>query len=394
MTPTWIKTLLAAAGALVLAACGGGGGGGGGATPSPTPDPAPVITTQPASVSVVEGAAATFSVAASGNNLTYQWRRNGSTIAGAVSASYSIAPTTVADNGAQFSVVVANSGGSVTSNNATLTVTAAPARTAVGTATGPAASASIGAGGGSLTDGSGLITITVPANAFAAATSVSITPITDTTPGGLGYSYRIDWSGTAAQPIAVKIGRLADCRLGSAGVLIGVAEQRAVAGTSQGDWYRLRPAARAATGASDNCTASTAAIVEEITVNLAEPRVVSLYAALALKAPTADIAPNGSAAIAVAALCADPLAGTAPSASAPLPACVAADLPTSTARSATVAGGTTAAGTLANGASAASLTYTAPAAVTGLTPVELTATYATVGSASNVTVRATVTVVP
>ncbi|MFN7309349.1 MAG: hypothetical protein ACK5S1_00950 [bacterium] len=139
MTPTWIKTLLAAAGALVLAACGGGGGGGGGATPSPTPDPAPVITTQPASVSVVEGAAATFGVAASGNNLTYQWRRNGSTIAGAVSASYSIAPTTAADNGAQFSVVVANSGGSVTSNNATLTVTAAPARTASVAGSRPAA---------------------------------------------------------------------------------------------------------------------------------------------------------------------------------------------------------------------------------------------------------------
>ena len=82
------------------------------------------ITAPPASVSVPLGAAASFSVTASGTTpLTYQWRRNGADIAGASSSTYTTAATTVADNGALFSVVVANSVGSVTSTDATLTVT-------------------------------------------------------------------------------------------------------------------------------------------------------------------------------------------------------------------------------------------------------------------------------
>ncbi|WP_374437630.1 M64 family metallopeptidase [Inhella sp.] len=83
----------------------------------------PAITSQPASVTVDAGRTATFSVSASSSAaLSYQWRRNGSTISGATAASYTTPATTAADNGANFSVVVTNSRGSVTSNNATLTV--------------------------------------------------------------------------------------------------------------------------------------------------------------------------------------------------------------------------------------------------------------------------------
>ena len=57
--------------------------------------------------------------------LGYQWRKNGANVSGATSSSYTTPATTTADNGAQFSVVVSNSAGSVTSNNATLTVNAA-----------------------------------------------------------------------------------------------------------------------------------------------------------------------------------------------------------------------------------------------------------------------------
>src|SRR5207245_1341094 len=57
--------------------------------------------------------------------LSYQWRKNGTAISGATSASYTTPATTTADNGAQFTVVVSNSAGSVTSNAATLTVNAA-----------------------------------------------------------------------------------------------------------------------------------------------------------------------------------------------------------------------------------------------------------------------------
>jgi hypothetical protein len=85
----------------------------------------PSITSQPQSVSVTVGQPATFAVGVTGTGpFTYQWRRNGTAIAGATSDTYTIAATTTADNGAQFSVQVTNGLGSVTSNAATLTVAA------------------------------------------------------------------------------------------------------------------------------------------------------------------------------------------------------------------------------------------------------------------------------
>ena len=83
----------------------------------------PTITTQPANKTVTVGRTAKFSVTATGTTpLSYQWRKNGATIAGATKASYTTPATTLADNGALFAVTVSNSAGSVTSNNATLTV--------------------------------------------------------------------------------------------------------------------------------------------------------------------------------------------------------------------------------------------------------------------------------
>ncbi len=82
------------------------------------------ITTQPASRSVTVGQSATFSVVVTGSSPTYQWRKNGTAISGATSASYTTPATVLADNGALFSVVVKNSLGSVTSGNATLSVSA------------------------------------------------------------------------------------------------------------------------------------------------------------------------------------------------------------------------------------------------------------------------------
>lgn len=77
----------------------------------------------PASRTVAPGEAATFSASATGSNpLTYQWQRNGTSISGAIAASYTTPPVTAADDGAKFQVVVSNSLGSVTSNPATLTV--------------------------------------------------------------------------------------------------------------------------------------------------------------------------------------------------------------------------------------------------------------------------------
>ncbi len=98
----------------------------GAAWTSSTPT-APAITTQPASQTVGVGTAATFTVVASGSaTLAYQWRKNGTAISAATTASYTTPATTTADNGSTFSVVVSNSAGSVTSNSATLTVTSTP----------------------------------------------------------------------------------------------------------------------------------------------------------------------------------------------------------------------------------------------------------------------------
>ncbi|MGC4074739.1 MAG: immunoglobulin domain-containing protein [Nibricoccus sp.] len=82
----------------------------------------PTITTHPVNVTVNTGGAASFTVTASGDpTLTYQWRKAGVDITGATSATFSIASAATSD-AAQYTVVVTNAGGSVTSNAATLTV--------------------------------------------------------------------------------------------------------------------------------------------------------------------------------------------------------------------------------------------------------------------------------
>src|SRR5205814_2105573 len=86
---------------------------------------APTITRQPASQTVTAGQTAAFTVTATGTApLSYQWQKNGTAIGAATAASYTTPATTAADNGDQFTVVVSNAGGSVTSNAASLTVTA------------------------------------------------------------------------------------------------------------------------------------------------------------------------------------------------------------------------------------------------------------------------------
>ncbi|MEY2879071.1 MAG: hypothetical protein RLZZ15_1451, partial [Verrucomicrobiota bacterium] len=92
---------------------------------------APVITRQPGNVTVVAGRSATFTVVATGAPApTYQWFRSvaqsgagapAAPIPGATSATLTLANVTTADAG-NYSVVVTNSAGAVTSAPATLTV--------------------------------------------------------------------------------------------------------------------------------------------------------------------------------------------------------------------------------------------------------------------------------
>lgn len=89
---------------------------------------APAITASPANVSVVEGGSASFSVTATGSGpLQYQWLRNGVDIPGAQASTYILGATTLADDGAAFSVRVTNVAGTATSGTATLAVSSSGA---------------------------------------------------------------------------------------------------------------------------------------------------------------------------------------------------------------------------------------------------------------------------
>lgn len=99
-------------------------------TPAPV---APAIMTPPAGTSATVGEVINFTVTASGTApLAYQWQRNGGDLLGATSSSLNWTAA-LADNGAQFRVVVSNAAGSVTSAAAALAVSAAPVAPTIAT---------------------------------------------------------------------------------------------------------------------------------------------------------------------------------------------------------------------------------------------------------------------
>ena len=88
----------------------------------------PFITCQPFNATVYSSKSATFVVLASGypTNLTYQWYNGASAISGANGSFYTKTNAQVGDTGQQYSVVITNAAGSVTSIVATLTVITNP----------------------------------------------------------------------------------------------------------------------------------------------------------------------------------------------------------------------------------------------------------------------------
>jgi hypothetical protein len=102
-----------------------------------SPSVAPTISTQPVSLAVTVGQTATFTVIAAGTApLAFQWQKNGANIAAATAATYTTPGTTSADSSSTFDVVISNTAGSITSQQATLTVN--PAGTAPTITTQPA----------------------------------------------------------------------------------------------------------------------------------------------------------------------------------------------------------------------------------------------------------------
>ncbi|MFN0158701.1 MAG: immunoglobulin domain-containing protein [Bacteroidota bacterium] len=94
---------------------------------TPTSGDPPFIIGDVPNQTVASGTTASFSVNAVGTlPLSYQWRKNGANIAGAVNASYTTPVTTVADNGSTYACIVSNAFGADTSNAALLTVLVLP----------------------------------------------------------------------------------------------------------------------------------------------------------------------------------------------------------------------------------------------------------------------------
>ena len=96
---------------------------------APAPPPAgqnpvtspPAIVSVPSTRSVARGGTTTLFVSASGENLTYQWKKNGQNVAGATSSALPLENATGADAG-QYVVQVTNPNGTVSSQAITVTV--------------------------------------------------------------------------------------------------------------------------------------------------------------------------------------------------------------------------------------------------------------------------------
>ncbi|HWQ91034.1 MAG TPA: hypothetical protein VN673_05130, partial [Clostridia bacterium] len=83
------------------------------------------IAAEPQDVLLLAGKPGTFTVVVSDpNGATYQWLKNGATIAGATASSYTTPATTVADHGSLFKVQATGPSGTATSREALLSVIA------------------------------------------------------------------------------------------------------------------------------------------------------------------------------------------------------------------------------------------------------------------------------
>ncbi len=89
----------------------------------------PSITGQPSNQSTCPGSSVSFSVTATGDGLSYQWKKDGSDISGATGSTYTISSPAETDEGSYTVVVTGDCGTPVTSDAATLTVKAEPAIT-------------------------------------------------------------------------------------------------------------------------------------------------------------------------------------------------------------------------------------------------------------------------
>jgi len=115
-------------------------GSGGSVTSAPVRLSVLAITSAPASREVAAGQAVSFEVQATGDELRFQWRRNGVDVPGATQSRWTLAAVPLSEDGSRWSVRVANAAGELNSADAVVAVRAGPAtglRRVAGDLTGP-----------------------------------------------------------------------------------------------------------------------------------------------------------------------------------------------------------------------------------------------------------------
>ena len=96
----------------------------------------PEISANPSAVSIIQGTGTTLAVQATGKFLSYQWQKNGANLAGQTNPSLVLSNANASADDANYSVVISNDWGSVTSPLTRVTVaTALPTITILGSTT-------------------------------------------------------------------------------------------------------------------------------------------------------------------------------------------------------------------------------------------------------------------
>ena len=194
---------------------------------------APSITTPPTDETLCAGSSASFSIAAAGTGLTYQWRKgtinitNAGNTSGATSAILVINPLNASDAATNYNVIINGTCGNDTSNNVSLAVNAAPSITIPPTdqtaCDGSAASFSVAAAGTGLTYQwrKGTINATNAGNTTGATSAILV--INPVNASNAATNYNVVITGTCAPAIVSGDASLSLCPTAIASIDAGVA---------------------------------------------------------------------------------------------------------------------------------------------------------------------------
>ena len=221
----------------------------------------PSITAQPSGQTVVNGGNATFSVAAEGTPpLSYQWYFNGNAINGATGADYTITGVTTNHEG-NYTVVVTNACGSVTSSNIVVASPAPPPEVVAA-----AANEATNATAGSETNGaSAAAAIPVAAAAAAANEAPGATASSETTGAGVAAIPVAAAAAAANETPSATVGS-ETTGASAANPAVAAAANEAASTATNGETSAANPAATsAATAEASSTAASNATAAASIT---------------------------------------------------------------------------------------------------------------------------------